>query len=144
MLKNNRVALWLAGLVVGTTLGTGCIASAQFRTPGVVFYDATPEPPPPQYESYSVRPGFIWMTGRYDWRGGQWVWLGGHYERERVGYTYAPGRWQRRGNGHVWVEGEWRGGGGGREQVRDHRQERHEERREERHEERRETRDHRH
>ena len=139
MLKNNRTARWLAGLIVGATLGTGCIATASFRTPGVVIYDA-PEPPPPRYESYGTRSGYVWIGGRYNWVGGQWAWGGGHWERERAGYAWNPGRWERRGNGHVWVEGDWRAGA--REERRDHRQDRREERRDDRRE--RDHRDHRH
>lgn len=136
MFKTKRTALWLAGLMLGAGLSTGCIATASFRTPGIVVYDA-PEPPPPRYESYGVRSGYVWIGGRYHWRGGRWDWTGGHWERERAGYAWAPGRWERRGNGHVWVEGTWRAGAVRREERRDHRQERREERREER-------RDHRH
>jgi hypothetical protein len=72
--------------------------------PGVVYQ----EPPPPQAEVVSVRPGHVWIKGRWDWRGSQWVWIGGHWERERSGQYWSEGRWDRRnGNQWVWVEGTW-------------------------------------
>lgn len=115
---------------------SGCVvrghAHARFNAPvAVVEYEE--EPPPPRVVVVNQRPGYIWIEGRWDRRGGRWVWMDGRYERERVGYRYAPGRWERRGRGHVYVQGRWEnGGGGGRSQVRDHRDNRRDNRRNDR------------
>ncbi|HLL24623.1 MAG TPA: hypothetical protein VK427_20970 [Kofleriaceae bacterium] len=103
------------GLGAGGCYATG---SASMRTSGsAVVYQ---EPPAPQLEQpSSPRPGFIWVRGRWDWRGGQWTWIDGHWERERAGYAWNEGRWERRGNGWYWVEGSWTSGGGGRGTVHD-------------------------
>ena len=70
------------------------------------------EPPPPRQETVTVRPGYIWIQGRWDWRHGQWAWADGHWERQRAGHHWQPGRWDQRGNSWVWVEGTWQAGAG--------------------------------
>lgn len=82
-------------------------------------------PPARRAENPGARAGYVWVTGRWNWKGNKWVWMAGHWERARTGYRWAPGRWQLRGGVYVWVEGSWQaapaGGGGGGVVVRDHR-----------------------
>jgi hypothetical protein len=131
---------WLRSFGLAALLAlplTGCMVrgsgGAYVSGPSVAVVEVESEPPPPRVVRYDMRPGFIYIDGRWDWRGGQWVWRDGYYERERAGYSYAPGRWERRNRGHVWVEGRWNAGGGrdrggrdtsdrpGGTDVRDHR-----------------------
>ncbi len=65
------------------------------------------EPPQPQVEQVSDRPGHVWVRGRWDWRNGQWNWIGGHWEQQRQGYAWSEGRWERRGRSWHWIEGNW-------------------------------------
>ena len=133
MKRTNLLASF--GLAV---LLTGCMVrgsgGAYVSGPSVAVVEVESEPPPPRVVHYESRPGHIWIEGRWNWNGGQWVWADGYYERERVGYVYAPGRWERRGGRrHVWVEGRWNAGNRAerreeRQEIRDHRQERREER----------------
>ena len=117
----------LLGLGFVAALAGGCMVhgsgGAYVSGPSVAVVEVESEPPPPRVVHYDTRPGFIYIDGRWDWRGGQWVWADGYYERERVGYIYAPGRWERRGRRHVWVEGRWNAGARavGREEYRDNR-----------------------
>jgi hypothetical protein len=110
----------LSSVILAATLALGgCLvrghASGGFYATGPDVVVVESEPPPPRVVVMpAARPGFIWIEGRWDWRGGRWMWMDGRWERERVGYVWAPGRWERRGRGHVWVEGRWNGGGGGR------------------------------
>lgn len=129
---NRKTLLRSVGLAALLALPlTGCMVhgsgGAYVSGPSVAVVEVESEPPPPRVVHYDHRPGFIYIDGRWDWRGGRWVWRDGYYERERAGYVYAPGRWERRGRGHAWVEGRWNRGGrdtsnspGGTE-VRDHR-----------------------
>src|SRR5205085_4726073 len=92
-------------LALGCAIAPACVVSGS----GSVGVEATTpvvysEPPPPQVETVSVRPGFVWIRGRWDWRGGQWVWAGGHWERERANQMWAEGRWEHRGTQWVWVD----------------------------------------
>jgi hypothetical protein len=133
VLKNMFGALALTGSLA---VAGGCMVEGHARVAEpVAVVEVDEEPPPPRAVVMEVRPGFVFIEGRWVRNGGRWVWRDGYYERERVGYRWEQGRWDRRGNRHVWVEGGWRAGGG--PAVRDHR----EERREERHDEH--VRDHR-
>jgi hypothetical protein len=69
------------------------------------------EPPPPRVETYELRPGFLWVNGRWYRDGARWDWRAGHEERVRVGYAWQPGQWERRGRGHVWIDGRWTASG---------------------------------
>jgi hypothetical protein len=31
-------------------------------------------------ENYDTVPGYIWVSGRWDWNGYEWNWIAGHYE----------------------------------------------------------------
>jgi hypothetical protein len=99
--------------VASITTMAGCYVDGQAGVQGtvvapapVVEVDVAPPPPPPA-RVVEVRPGFIYVEGRYEWRGGRHVWVDGRYERERRGYRYVQGRWDRRGRRPVWVEGRW-------------------------------------
>src|SRR5688572_9578249 len=92
-------------LVIGMT-GSACVirASGRVRGGALVVYD---EPPAAQEERYEARAGYVYVRGRWNWQGNQWVWAPGHWERERVGYMWEEGQWVRRGNSWHWVEGRW-------------------------------------
>lgn len=82
--------------------------NARVAEPAAVV-EVDEEPPAPRPVAVvAVRPGFIWVEGRWVRSGGRWVWRDGFYQRERVGMMWEQGRWERRGNRHVWVEGHWR------------------------------------
>ena len=67
-------------------------------------------PPPPQAENPGAKAGFVWVTGRWDWRDHKYQWTPGHWERERAGQHWNQGRWDQQ-NGHwVWLEGTWGNG----------------------------------
>jgi hypothetical protein len=127
--KNALGSLALAASAL--SMGACMVTARGHVAAPVAVVEVDEEPPPPRYETIEVRPGFVFISGRWVSNGGRWVWRDGYYERERVGYRWEQGRWENRGRRHVWVEGGWRGGGG--PAVRDHREDRREERREERH-----------
>ena len=141
--RRGALAFVLAGALLGGCTG-GVMFDATVPTPtyGVVVTEA---PPPPRYVEVAPRPGFVWIQGRWDYRGGRYVWMNGRWERERAGYVYAPGRWDHRGNGYVWVNGGWNHGGPARrvERREERRDDRRDDRRDHRRDERRGNRDHR-
>lgn len=65
-----------------------------------------PEPPPPRAETAAAHAGFVWIPGRWDWRG-KWEWVAGHEERERAGKKWREGRWERKADQWAYSEGEW-------------------------------------
>jgi hypothetical protein len=63
-------------------------------------------PPTPREEKIAARAGYVWIAGRWDWRG-KWEWIDGHWERERSGRSWRNGRWEQRDSRWVYVDGEW-------------------------------------
>jgi len=66
-------------------------------------------PPAPRAETPTARAGFVWIPGRWDWRG-KWEWVAGHEERERAGKKWREGRWDKQGDRWAYVEGTWTDG----------------------------------
>jgi hypothetical protein len=121
-MMKNMLGIALTASLLGAG---GCVVRAHAVVPEpVATIEVDESPPPPQYETVVVRPGFIFVHGHWNRSGGRWVWMSGHYERERAGYVWAPGRWETRGRRHVWVQGSWRAGAAASSPaVRDHRAE---------------------
>ncbi|MDB4963059.1 MAG: hypothetical protein JWP01_3058 [Myxococcales bacterium] len=99
-------------LALGLAIAAGIAApGCTVRGSGYVGASTTPvvyqEPPQPQVEQVSSRPGYVFVRGRWDWQNGQWAWIGGRWERERAGYAWSEGRWERRGNSWHWIDGTW-------------------------------------
>jgi hypothetical protein len=64
-------------------------------------------PPPMREEKWEARHGFIYIRGRWDWRGNKWEWIPGHYERERHGKHWREAKWENRNGSWVLVDGDW-------------------------------------
>jgi hypothetical protein len=121
----------IGSLVLAALVGlpsVGCMVRgtghAHISGPTVAVVEVEEEPPPPRVVHFDVRPGFIYIDGRWTRHNNRWVWRDGYYERERRGHVWRPGRWDRRGRRHVWVEGQWQAGGRVEQrgpEVRDHR-----------------------
>lgn len=106
---------------IATTLGfVSCLAmvapACVIRAGGAVrvrpVYVVDETPPRPRYERVTARPGYVWVQGRYEYRGSRWVWQPGYWVRGRAGYHWEHGQWVRRGNRWHWVEGRWVAAGG--------------------------------
>jgi WXXGXW repeat (2 copies) len=88
----------LATLIATGAIGTMAIAPA--ATAAVVYIQTAP--PAPRYEEVpTLRRGYVWVPGYWNWNGRRHVWVRGYSVRERHGYAYRP---------HAWVEdnGRWR------------------------------------
>jgi hypothetical protein len=68
--------------------------------------EPTEAPPAPQAETATSRAGFVWIPGRWDWRG-KWEWVAGHAERERAGKNWREGHWDHQGDKWVYSDGAW-------------------------------------
>ena len=110
-------------LVLGLALAlSSCVVSGRGRvhtTGHVGIHVVDREPPAPKVERVVVRPGFVWVKGRWAWQNNGWVWIDGRWERQRAGHAWREGRWERRDRQWHWVEGDWVVGGD--VTVRDHR-----------------------
>jgi hypothetical protein len=99
---------------------SACTGTARITTTthaGIVVYKAPPQPMVEE-AAKAERPGFVWVSGRWDWQQGSWQWIGGRWEKVRTGHAWREGRWEQRGQQWHWIEGEWVVGG----EIRDHRE----------------------
>ncbi len=98
-------AIVLAGLIMlGIT--TGCAARGAYAAGCVRL-----PPPAPRVEVYSAAPGpgYVWIGGFWDWRGGGYVWTPGYWTRPpRPHARWVPGRWSPRHGGYCYERGYWR------------------------------------
>src|SRR5262249_35576089 len=90
-----RRVLGLLGFAIAVAAAApGCFVEARgharYSGGAVATYEA---PPPPREEQVEMRPGYVWIQGRWDWRGGQWVWVDGRWEAQRSGYEWQQGSW---------------------------------------------------
>ena len=93
-------------VVAGATMLAAPLAGCTGETTVMVRDES---PPPHRYERVQYRPGYVFIQGHWQRRGGRhWMWTPGRYERERPGYVYVEGRWRDDGRRHVWVDGQWR------------------------------------
>src|SRR4051812_46656901 len=106
-----RITVPLAALIATSAISE--TSQAQQRQ-GVIVREhgsvnAVPTAPPPaaRVERHGARPGFVWISGRWDWRNGRWGWTAGHWERQQRGRRWTEGRWERQGDRYVWVDGRW-------------------------------------
>src|SRR5882762_8724862 len=81
-------------ILLTAVLSSACIQPPPARAQ--VLYVATPPPPDlVEVEGGAPSPSYVWVTGRYEWNGVEYVWLLGQWE-ERP-YDRA-----------VWISGGWR------------------------------------
>ncbi len=62
-------------------------------------------------ERLEVKPGEVWVKGRWDWKGGKWEWMAGHAEHEHPGKHWREARWENKAGHFELVEGGWDDGG---------------------------------
>jgi len=68
-------------------------------------------PPPRRDERHDAnRPGYVWVDGDWDWKGGKYEWTAGHWERERAGKRWRASRWEQRDGAWARVDGDWEDG----------------------------------
>jgi hypothetical protein len=93
---------------------SGILLSASFAGAcggGYVAY-RVPPPPAPQFVGavgYAPGPGYVWVDGFWDLRGGNWVWASGrwaHPPRPRA--VWVADRWERHGEHWRYQRGHWR------------------------------------
>jgi len=109
--RRMMTALGLGAALASSMVVTGCVVRARAGVTTEPVYEVEESPPPPREEVVTVRPGYVWVRGNWEFRGGQWVWRAGHWQRERSGYVWEAGHWERRGNHYQWIEGRWEMGG---------------------------------
>jgi len=93
-------------------LSTALLSSACIQTPphrAEILYVAIPPPPDPaEVEGGAPSPSYVWVTGRYEWNGVEYVWLPGQWEERPFDRAvWVSGKWRRTQRGWVWIDGHW-------------------------------------
>jgi hypothetical protein len=95
------VVVVFVGLIFAVAIAilNGCAPAAYVKT----------APPPPKHEVISPKPhpNAVWLAGRWDWRGDQYVWIDGRWDVSPRGDAWVPGRWKKTHKGWVWAPGRW-------------------------------------
>lgn len=98
MMKRKLLLAALAAASIGFTTLPASAATA--------YVDVAP--PAPRHEVVpSVRHGYVWQPGYWQWRDGRHVWARGHWVRERKGYHWHPSRWEERDGRWYFQSGRW-------------------------------------
>jgi len=101
-----HVAL-LCAFALAVPFAPACVRepSSQAR----ILYVAIPPPPDPvEVEGSAPSASYVWVTGRYDWNGVEYVWLPGQWEpRPKERAVWTSGRWAPTRRGWIWVDGHW-------------------------------------
>jgi hypothetical protein len=105
-MKKRWMPFSLVLLAGSLTACAGAYAGTYYAVPG-------PPPPPPAY-GYGVvgvapGPGFVWVNGYHEWRGGSYVWVRGAWMRPpRPHAVWVAPTYRRHGNGYRYYGGHWR------------------------------------
>ena len=80
------------------TLLALCIASGSIATLAPVgasaeIYVRVGPPPLRQEVVPTLRPGWVWAPGYWNWNGRRYVWVRGHSVHGRRGHHWVPDRW---------------------------------------------------
>jgi hypothetical protein len=92
------------GVLLGASFATACGG-------GYVAYRVPPPPPAPVVGvvGYAPGPGYVWVSGFWDLRGGNWAWVGGRWAiPPRPRAVWVADRWERNGAHWRYYRGHWR------------------------------------
>ncbi|MCE9638198.1 MAG: hypothetical protein K8T90_21050, partial [Planctomycetes bacterium] len=64
-------------------------------------------PPAPRRERARARAGYVFIPGRWEWKGGKWEWAAGREEAARPGKKWNEGKWEKKGDQWTFVDGSW-------------------------------------
>jgi hypothetical protein len=55
----------------------------------------------------SPGPGYVWISGEWEWRSGGYHWRHGGWQRTREGHAWKSGYWESGQKGYRWQKGRW-------------------------------------
>lgn len=97
-------------VLVSALLAAGMLGAAAMPLTSVAAVDVyvNVAPPPERYEAVpTVRRGYVWSPGYWNWRNNRHVWVRGTSVRERQGFEYQPHRWVERDGRWTQERGRW-------------------------------------
>lgn len=115
---NQLVISWrtVKTLLAAALLGAAVLAASACVITGAGWVTVAPPEPIVEARIVAPGPGFIWIPGYYDYRGGGYIWVAGRWARPpHPRAEWVPDRWERQDRGWHRVKGHWRNERGGRE-----------------------------
>ena len=64
-------------------------------------------PPPRVVVAPTLRPGWVWSAGYWNWTGSAYVWIDGVWLADRPGLAFVPAHWEHFYGGWRFVDGCW-------------------------------------
>jgi hypothetical protein len=98
-----------SGVVLSMALSACVVVPDQrYYADGVVMV----APPAPRVEVIGAAPspGYIWMSGYWNWVDGRHEWVEGRWSPPKPGHHWVPHRWVRQGDGWRMKPGHWERG----------------------------------
>jgi len=100
-LKNAGVSNQVLDFMINTASSPTAVTTA-------TVVDTAPPAAPAPMVVVQPGPGYVWVDGEWEWRGG-WVWVGGHWVRPPfVGAWWIHGYWYHGPHGWYHQPGYWR------------------------------------
>jgi WXXGXW repeat (2 copies) len=107
-------------LVMGILIGVGAFVAPPMVSAAGIYVNI--EPPALRHEEIpTLRHGYVWAPGYWNYRSNKHVWVSGRQIRERRGQTWNSPRWEQDGTRWHYREGNWDRNGDGRVDSRDRR-----------------------
>jgi len=94
------------------TLLALCIAAGPLTTLGLTpaladIYVRVAPPPPRQEVVPTIRSGWVWQPGYWNWNGHRYIWVRGHRVRAHRGAHWVPYAWREDGGRWRMDRGHW-------------------------------------
>lgn len=105
-----RISLLATALMATSVLSGGCAVYPAHQPHYEYGQPIALAPPPAPYENpgWPPSPGFIWISGYWDWTGARYGWVPGRWETPRPGRSWVPHRWEREGDHWRQHGGTWK------------------------------------
>jgi hypothetical protein len=100
-MKSYRTRFTLALCLTIGALAAPIVASAQ------VTITTNVSPPPPRVERVTLRDGFVWAPGYWEWSHRSYHWVTGSYIFERRRHHWVADQWTQDGGDWHFARGRW-------------------------------------
>lgn len=106
MIERMKHRLTRAALAATVVIVAACASSPRGER---VYVREAPPAERVEVISRSPGPGYVWVTGHWNWDTRQYVWIPGRWMVPERGYrVWRPGHWAHDRGGWYWIEGRWR------------------------------------
>lgn len=99
----------MCSVMLALTLASAGACTAYVRPDGAVYIHRAPPPLRVEVRGTAPSGAHVWVAGRWDWRGDDFVWVPGGWVLPESGrHQWVAGAWHHDSGGWFWVDGHWR------------------------------------